>query len=81
MLPHFGLYHVGFDGTAAAHLVVVADGAASPALLVQVGVGRLGALWPFADARQSVGPHLSVGARNELPKNIGALETKCHRTS
>lgn len=63
MLPHFGLNHVGLDGTPGAHLVVVADGAASPALLVQVGVGRLGALWPFADARQGVRPQFSVGRK------------------
>lgn len=63
MLPHLGLYHVGLDGTAAALLVVIAD--APPALLVQVGVGRLGAFWPFADARQSVSPHLSGETRKE----------------
>lgn len=62
MLPHLGLDHVGLDGTAAAHLVVIAD--ASPALLVQVGVGRLGAFWPFADARRNLSPHLSVGTRD-----------------
>lgn len=39
MLPHFGLYHVGLDGTASAQLVIICDGAASSALLVQKGVG------------------------------------------
>lgn len=66
VLPHFGLDHVGLDGTAGAHLVVIRDGAAPPALLVQVGVGRLGALRPLADARQGFRPHLSVGRNQTL---------------
>lgn len=70
MLPHPGLDHVGLDGTAGARLVVVGDGAASPALLVQVGVGRLGALGPLAGAGQGVGPHLSVGGRNRMAREI-----------
>lgn len=39
VLPHSGLYHVGLDGTAHAKLVIICDGAASSALLVQIGVG------------------------------------------
>lgn len=58
MLPHFRLYHVGLDGAASAHLVIICDGAASPALLVQKGVGRLGALWSFTNT--GVNSHLSV---------------------
>lgn len=70
VLPHPGLDHVGLDGTAGTRLVVVGDGAASPALLVQVGVGRLGALGPLAGAGQGVGPHLSVGGRNRMAREI-----------
>lgn len=39
MLPHSGLDYVGLDGTAATKLVIVCDGTASSALLVQIGVG------------------------------------------
>lgn len=41
VLPHAGLDHFSLDGTANTQLVVVWEGAASSALLVQVGVGRL----------------------------------------
>lgn len=58
MLPHFRLYHVGLNGAAGAHLVIIRNGAASPALLVQKGVGRLGALWSFTNT--GVNSRLSV---------------------
>lgn len=61
MLPHFGLDHVGLDGTANVQLVVICDGAASSALLVQEGVGRLRALRSFTDAGHGgVCPRLSA---------------------
>lgn len=66
MLPQSGLYDVGLDGEAHAHLVVVRDGEAPPALVVQVGVGRLGALWSFADDGEGVGSLLSVWEKQTL---------------
>lgn len=60
MLPHSGLYHVSLDGTADAQLVIISDGAASSALLVEKGVGRLRALWSFTNAGEGVCSLLSV---------------------
>lgn len=60
MLSHFGLDGVGLDGAAVVQPVVISDGAASPVLQVQEGVGRLGALWSLANAGQGVRSHVSV---------------------
>lgn len=62
MLPHSGLDHLGFDGTAGALLVKI--GAVSSALLVQEGVRWLRALWSFIDAGEGVCSRLS-GRRNK----------------
>lgn len=60
VLPHSGLYHVGFNGTANAYFVIICDDAVSPVLLVQKGVGWLRALWSFANAWEGVCSLLTV---------------------
>jgi len=39
MFPHTGLNDIVFDGAASTQLVIICDGAASSALLIQEGVG------------------------------------------
>lgn len=60
VLSHSGLDHVGLDGTAKALLLIIRDGAASSALLVQIEVGRLRALWSFTNAAEGVCSPLSA---------------------
>ena len=60
VLPHPGLDDVGLDGVARPQLVVVPHGEAPPALLVQVGVGRLRAAVPRLSGA-------GEGARSALP--------------